>query len=87
MHTAEFIIIGVLALGVVVALLVHFGWSISTQHRDHGVAASGSLPQRHIWSRRRPRAHAGPVNSEAIPTESIRGQHSDLSAGIPPEGS
>jgi hypothetical protein len=88
LHTAEFIIIGVIALAVVVALLVHFGWSISTQHRDHGAAVSGSLPQRHIWSRRSPRPDAGPVNAEAIPGEQIRGQqHSDVSAGIPRERS
>jgi hypothetical protein len=85
MHTIEWIIIGVFAAGVVVALLVHFGWSISTQHRDHGVATSGPLLRRRIGSRRGPAPNAGPVNPEALPGESISGQPSDLTAGIPPE--
>jgi hypothetical protein len=37
---------------------IHF-WAIATQHRDHGVAASGPLLRRHFWSRRR--RPAGPV--------------------------
>ena len=85
MHTVAFIIAGVFAVGVVAALLAHFGWSISTQHHDHGAAASGPLSRRRIGSRRRPAAHAGPINPEAIPSESIAGQPSDLSVGIPPE--
>ncbi len=89
MHTAIWIIIGVIAAGVVVALLLHFGWSISTQHRDHDVAVAGSLPRRRISGRREPRPHAGPVNQAAIPSEPLPPgqQASDLSAGIPPEDS
>ena len=45
---------------VVVGMVGHFLWAIATQHRDHGVVASGSLLRRHVWSRRR-RRHAGPV--------------------------
>jgi hypothetical protein len=83
--TLTIIICAVLAVALVSVIVTHFGWSISTQHRDHGVAAAGSLPKRKIWSRRRPRATAGPVNPEAIPSESsepISGQPSDLSVGI-----
>jgi hypothetical protein len=65
--TIAIIVCVVLGVGIVAALLTHFGWSIGTQHRDHGVTAAGPLPRRHIWSRRRPRPHAGPVNPEAIP--------------------
>lgn len=85
MTVVEYIVAGLFALGVVVALMVRFGWSIATQHRDHGVQASGSLPRRQIWSNRRPAAHAGPVNPEAIPGAPIAGQPSDISAGIPAE--
>jgi hypothetical protein len=49
------LIVGV--LGVIVGLCT---WAISTQHRDHGVLAEGSLARRRIWSPR-PRPHAGPV--------------------------
>ncbi len=80
--TLTIIICAVLAAALVAVIVTHFGWSISTQQRDHGVAAAGPLPRRRIWSRRRPRGHAGPINAEAIPTESIAGQSSDLSAGI-----
>ena len=80
--TLTIIICAILALALVAVILTHFGWSISTQHRDHGVAAAGPLPRRRIWSRRRPRASAGPINEAAIPSESIAGQPSDLSAGI-----
>jgi hypothetical protein len=80
--TVTIIICAILAVAIVAVLIAHFGWSISTQHRDHGVAGAGSLPRRRIVSGRRPRAHAGPVNPSAIPGESISGQHSDLSAGI-----
>jgi hypothetical protein len=80
--TVTIIICAILGVAIIAAVVTHFGWSIATQHRDHGVAADGSLPRRSIWSRRQPRGHAGPVNPEAIPTESISGQPSDLSAGI-----
>jgi hypothetical protein len=82
--TLTIIICAVLAVALVSIIVTHFGWSISTQHRDHGVVAAGPLPKRRIWSRRRPQASAGPVNAEAIPapTASVSGQPSDLSAGI-----
>lgn len=82
MHLAIFIIIGILAVGVVAAIISHFGWSISTQHRDHDVATAGPLPRRRIFARRRSPGHAGPVNSEAIPGDSISGPVTDRSAGI-----
>lgn len=68
MATAGYVIAGIFALGVVVAIAMYFSWSISTQHRDHGVASSGPITRRRIWARRPARAHAGPVNSEAIPS-------------------
>jgi hypothetical protein len=74
MALAGYIIAGIFALGIVVAIAVHFGWSISTQHRDHEVAASGAVPRRWIWSRRAPRAHAGPVNPEALPLDPVTGR-------------
>jgi hypothetical protein len=80
--TVTIIICAILGVAIVAVILTHFGWSISTQHRDHGVATAGPVPRRHIWSRRHPAPHAGPVNAEAIPGESISGQPSDLSAGI-----
>jgi hypothetical protein len=83
--TVTIIICAILAVAILATVLTHFGWSISTQHRDHGVAATGSLPKRHVWSRQHRRPHAGPVNPEAIPDEPISGQHSDLSAGITDE--
>ena len=70
MHTALFIVAGIFALAVVLAIVTHFGWSISTQHRDHGVATAGPLPRRQIFARRPPRPHAGPVNPGAIPSAS-----------------
>ena len=86
MHTVLWIIAGIFAAGVVIALLARLGWGISTQHRDHEAVSEGPLMKRHIWSRRPPRAHAGPTNAaEALPTDpgaSVSGQHSDLSAGI-----
>jgi hypothetical protein len=80
--TVTIIICAVLGVAIITTVLTHFGWSISTQHRDHGAAAAGPLQRRSIRSGRRPRSHAGPVNPEAIPGESIAGQPSDLSAGI-----
>ncbi|HLY51133.1 MAG TPA: hypothetical protein VKR21_18220 [Solirubrobacteraceae bacterium] len=80
--TVTIIICAILGVAIVTAVLTHFGWSISTQHRDHGVEAGGSLHRRWIWSRRRPPSHAGPVNPDAIPRDSISGQPSNLSAGI-----
>jgi hypothetical protein len=83
--TLTIIICAILAVAIVAAVVTHFGWSISTQHRDHGVAAAGPLPRRRIVSRRRPRRHAGPINAAAIPGESIAGPVSDRSAGITDE--
>lgn len=81
--TVTIIVCAILAVAIVAAVATHFGWSISTQHRDHDVAAPGPLPRRSIFARRRPAPNAGPVNAaEAIPTESIAGGHSDRSAGI-----
>lgn len=45
-------VVGVAAAGLLVA--------VATQHRDHGVIASGPLLRRRVWSRRS-RSHAGPV--------------------------
>jgi hypothetical protein len=45
---------------VVIAVAGGIFYALATQHRDHGVMASGSLLRRHVWSRRR-RRHAGPV--------------------------
>jgi hypothetical protein len=45
-------VVGVVAGGIFAAM--------ATQHRDHGVEASGPLLRRHVWSRRT-RRHAGPV--------------------------
>lgn len=45
-------VIGVVAGGLFVAM--------ATQHRDHGVFATGSLLRRRLWSRPG-RPHAGPV--------------------------
>jgi hypothetical protein len=45
---------------VVLGTVGHFVWAIATQHRVHGVTASGSLLRRRVWSRRTGR-HAGPV--------------------------
>ncbi len=46
------IVVGVIAGGIVLA--------IATQHRDHGVSASGPLLRRRVWSRGG-RPHAGPI--------------------------
>jgi hypothetical protein len=48
LHTALFIIAGVFAAAVMDAPVVRFGWSISTQHRDHDVAASGPLARQRV---------------------------------------
>jgi len=73
-------------LGVVVAIVLRFGWSISTQHRDHDVVATGPLHRRRIWSRRAPRAHAGPVNPEALPLDPATGRRPvDTPATTPAE--
>jgi hypothetical protein len=85
MHVVLYVVAGIFAAGVLIGMLTRMSWSISTQHRDHGATAAGPLRRRWIWSRRRPAAHAGPVNPEAIPTRSIRGQTSDRSAGITDE--
>jgi hypothetical protein len=81
MATAGYIIAGIFALGVLVAILTRFGWSIGTQHRDHGVAAEGALPRRRFWSTRPPRTHAGPVNPGALPADPATGER--VSEGRP----
>jgi hypothetical protein len=50
----------IFALGVVVVIAGSIVLAIATQHRDHGVLASGSLLRRRVWSRTG-RSHAGPV--------------------------
>jgi hypothetical protein len=45
---------------VVVAVAGGIFYAMATQHRDHGVVASGSLLRRRVWARRA-RRHAGPV--------------------------
>jgi hypothetical protein len=44
---------------VVIAEVANFLYAIATQHRFHGVEASGSFLSRRVWSRRA-RPHAGP---------------------------
>jgi hypothetical protein len=48
------------AVGVLVAIVGHLLHAVFTQHRDHGVVASGPPLRRRIWSRGG-RPHAGPV--------------------------
>jgi hypothetical protein len=48
------IVVGVIAGGILLA--------IATQHRDHGVVASGPLLRRRVWSRGA-RPHAGPIST------------------------
>ena len=48
------------AVGVVVVIAGGLLVAMATQHRDHGVIASGPLLRRRVWSRG-PRPHAGPV--------------------------
>ena len=48
----------VLMAGIVAFIAGGLAWAVATQHRDHGVAASGPMLSRHVWSRRA-RAHAG----------------------------
>ena len=48
------------SVGVVAAIVGHLLRAVFTQHRDHGVLASGPALRRRIWSRGG-RAHAGPV--------------------------
>lgn len=45
---------------VAIAVAGGIFYAMATQHRDHGVAASGSLLRRRVWARRT-RRHAGPV--------------------------
>jgi hypothetical protein len=50
----------IFALGVVVGIAGGIFHAIATQHRDHGVLASGPLLRRRVWSRTG-RSHAGPI--------------------------
>src|SRR5437588_11911641 len=74
MATAGWIIAGIFALGIVIAMLARFGWSIGTQHRDHDVVAEGPLHKRRVWSTRPPQTHAGPVNPDALPADPATGE-------------
>jgi len=47
-------------VGVVVAVAGGLLVAMATQHRDHGVPASGPVLRRRLWSRGG-RPHAGPV--------------------------
>ena len=50
----------IFAVGVVVVIAGGLLVAMATQHRDHGVIASGPLLRRRVWSYR-PRPHAGPA--------------------------
>jgi len=82
MHTVLYVLCGVLCAGVVLWALIHFGWSIGTQHRDHGNTAEGPLHRRSVWSTRRPRGRAGLINPEAYSGRPVSGHGSGSSAGI-----
>ena len=58
---AVMIVLNILfAVGVVVVVAGMLLVAMATQHRDHGVLASGPVLRRRIWSRGG-RPHAGPV--------------------------
>ena len=58
---AVMIVLNILfAVGVVVVVAGGLLAAMATQHRDHGVMASGPLLRRRVWSRGG-RPHAGPV--------------------------
>jgi hypothetical protein len=81
MHTVLYVVCGVLCAAVVLWALVHFGWSIGTQHRDHGVSAEGPVYRRRIWSNRRPRGRGGLVNADAYSGERVS-RRSSARSGI-----
>ncbi len=60
MPTAMIVLNVLFAVGVVAAIVGHLLHAVLTQHRDHGVQASGPALRRRIWSRTG-RPHAGPV--------------------------
>lgn len=60
MATVSIVLNVLFAAGVVVAVAGTLLAAIATQHRDHGVQASGPFLRRRIWSRGG-RPHAGPV--------------------------
>ena len=60
MPTVMIVLNIVLAALFVGAGIAHFLHGIATQHRYHGVEASGPLLRRKVWSRRA-RPHAGPM--------------------------
>lgn len=60
MPTVMIVLNSLFAVGVVVAIVGHLVYAVLTQHRDHGVVASGPPLRRRIWSRGG-RPHAGPV--------------------------
>jgi hypothetical protein len=82
MHTVLLIICGVLCAGVILWAVIHFGWSIGTQHRDHGNSAEGPILRRRVWSTRRPRGRGGLVNPEAYSGRPVSQQEPSRSAGI-----
>ena len=59
MSTGFILINAALAIGVVLMIAGGITWAIATQHRDHGVAAAGSLFRRRLWSHRRTRSFNG----------------------------
>lgn len=56
--TGMMILDAALMAGIVLVIVGGLAWAVATQHRDHGVAATGPLLRRRMWSYRR-RAHAG----------------------------
>ena len=58
---AVMVVLNVLFVGLVVVVVAGgIVLAIATQHRDHGVLASGPLCRRRVWSRTG-KPHAGPV--------------------------
>jgi hypothetical protein len=60
MATVSIILNILFAVGVVVVVAGMLLVALATQHRDHGVLASGPVLRRRVWSRTA-RPHAGPV--------------------------
>jgi hypothetical protein len=52
------IIDGLLMAAVVLVIVGGLLWAVATQHRDHGVFATGPVFRRRLWSRSS-RPHAG----------------------------
>ena len=60
MPTVMVVLNMVFVVGVLAVIVGMHLAAIATQHRDHGVLASGPVFRRRIWSRTG-RPHAGPV--------------------------